>query len=82
MIDKIFQWVANLHGDGKTTEEICKEWHCFWIGWAEMMCLRIPPILPEMENVFTELEMDWHYYTMGRACGVLSWIIIIKAVFL
>ena len=49
------------------------EWHAFWIGLFEVMCLgthKQPMPSKELEYIKTE----WHYYMFGRALGVLCWI--------
>ena len=71
----MFDLIARL--TGKDAEAVSHEWHSFWIGFAEMLCLRIPPLAPITEHMLTEMDCEWHYYAMGRAAGVLSWVVIL-----
>ena len=75
MIKKIFELVAGLHGD-KTFEDVVKEWHSFWIGWAEMATFGIRPQVPINEYALGEMSKEWHYYNIGRAAGVVMWFLI------
>ncbi len=76
MIDRFFHWLADLHGS-KTVDEVCREWHSFVIGWAEMFCFRIPPMVRITKHSLNDIRNEWHYYTGGRAAGVISWVIIL-----
>jgi len=76
VISRFFEFLAWLHGD-KPIEEVCEEWHSFWVGFYEMICLRIPPVAPMSEHTLKEIDNEWHYYGWGRACGVLLWVIIL-----
>jgi len=71
----MIDWIAKL--TGKEPEQVCKEWHSWWIGWAEMICLRIPSRFPITEFAKKEMENEYHYHSMGRATGVLTWVIIL-----
>ena len=61
----------------KPIEIVCHEWHSFWVGFAEMVCLRIPPLVHITEQMLTEMNSEWHYYAMGRAAGMIFWVIIL-----
>ena len=71
----MFDLIARLTGND--VEVVSREWHSFWVGFAEMMCLRIPPLVPITEHMISEMLHEWHYYAMGRAAGVLSWVVIL-----
>ena len=71
----MIDWIAKL--TGKEPEQVCKEWHSWWIGWAEMICLRIPPRFPMTDHARTEMKQEEHYYHWGRATGILAWVIIL-----
>lgn len=77
MFDKLFQFLAWLHGGGKDTDEVAREHHSFWVGWAEAFCFHIPPMIPKTDYFMYEVEGEWHYYMWGRAMGVLTWAVII-----
>lgn len=75
----MIDWIARLIG--KESEQVCKEWHSWWIGWAEMICLRIPPTVPITDYARLEMKQEWHYFQVGRAAGVLTWVIILIGIF-
>jgi len=68
----MFDWIARL--TDKDVEVVSREWHSFWVGFAEMVCLRIPPFAPITEHMLNEMSCEWHYYAVGRACGVMFWV--------
>ena len=69
MFSKLFEFVAWLHGDGKTPEQVCQEWHSLLIGFAEMFCLSIPSRFPVTEVAIEEMAKEFHYYNIGRGIG-------------
>ena len=71
MIDWIAKWT------NKKPEQVCCEWHSWWIGWAETICLFIPSRFPITKHAKKEMADEFHYYGMGRAGGVISWVIIL-----
>jgi len=75
LTDRWFAWIAKLQG--KTSEQVCREHHTFWIGCFEMICLRIPPRFSMTDHARTEMKQEEHYYHWGRATGILSWVIIL-----
>ena len=77
MLDRIFQWAVKFHGGDKMPEEVCREWHSFLIGWAEMFCLGIPSKLPVTELAIEEMEREFHYYQVGRWLGFACLIVLI-----
>lgn len=81
MFAKLFEFIAWLHGGGKTPEQVCREWHSFLIGWAEMFCFSIPSRFPITELAKQEMEKESHYYEVGRGVGVASWVVIVMVVF-
>lgn len=56
---------------GKESKQVCKEWHTLWIGWAEMICLRIPARFPMTDHARMQMKKEEHYYHMGRAIGTI-----------
>ena len=62
---------------GKEPEQVCREWHSLWIGWAEMICLSIPSRFPITDFAKGQMKDEFHYYNMGRASGVICWVIIL-----
>ncbi|GAH35456.1 unnamed protein product [marine sediment metagenome] len=81
MFAKLFEWVALLHGGGKTPEQVCQEWHSFLIGFAEAFCLFIPSMFPQTTHAHCEMKEEFHYYGIGRAGGVLAWVLILIGIF-
>ena len=77
MLSKLFELIAWFHGNNKSTEEIAREAHSFELGFAEMICLRIPSFYPPTEFSKGEMENEYHYFSLGRAGGVISWVIIL-----
>jgi len=75
----MFEWIAYL--TGKEPEQVCREWHSFWIGWAEMVCLSIPSRFPITVYAKKEMSKEYHYYNIGRGIGIITIVILIKAVF-
>ena len=75
MIKRIFRFIAKLLKKDK--KELFREWHSFWIGWAEMVCFRINPNFPKTLMAVKEMRNEWHYYMVGRAAGILTWVIIV-----
>jgi len=61
----------------KKPEEVCREWHCLEIGFAEMFCFRVPSVVSITDFARLEIKNEWHYYQVGRFGGVLSWVIIL-----
>lgn len=80
MIHRLFAWWASQF-EGKDIEEVVEEWHSFWIGVFEMVCLRIPPLAQVNEYALDELSEEYHYYAWGRAVGVMFWIVIVRCIF-
>lgn len=54
---------------GKEPEQVCREWHSFWIGWSEMICLSIPARFPMTDHARFEMKNEEHYYQVGRGIG-------------
>ena len=71
----MIDWIAKI--TGKKPEQVCREWHSFWIGWAEIICLRIPPRFPITDHARLEMENEEHYYHMGRAIAILCWVVVL-----
>ena len=69
------RWIERL--TGKDAEALYREWHSFWIGWAEMICLRIPPRFPMTDHARLEMKSEEHYYHMGRAIGIMCWVVVL-----
>ena len=67
MIDKIFKAIAWLHGGGKDTDEVCREWHSFINGFGEGFTLFVPTRFPVTSLALTEMAKEFHYYVAGRA---------------
>jgi len=76
MIDWIARWT------NKDAEQVCREWHSWWIGWAEAICLFIPSRFPITKHAKGEMAKEFHYHELGRACGVLTWLLILIGIFL
>ena len=74
----MIDWIAYLLN--KTPEEVCREWHCLEIGWAETFCFCIPARFPITAFAKKEMENESHYYGIGRGAGVLSWVIILISI--
>lgn len=66
----IIDWLAKLQG--KEPKEVCKEWHSWWVGWAEMVSLRIPPRFPMTDHTRLDMKENEHYYHIGRAIGTVT----------
>ena len=62
---------------GKDADTLYREWHSLETGWAEMICFRIPPLVSITKHMLNEMTSEWHYYAVGRASGVITWIVII-----
>lgn len=77
MLSKLYKLVAWFHGDNKPTEEIAREIHCFEIGFAETFCLFIPSRFPPTTFAHFEMKEEFHYYGIGRAVGILTWVLIL-----
>ena len=56
---------------GKSAEIVTKEWHAYWIGFSEMVCFRIPPLVEITCHSLDEISGEWHYYMWGRGTGTL-----------
>lgn len=70
----------NLSEFMNTTEEL----HAFTHGICEVLCPWPPYRKAMAEDRARELEAEYQYYQLGRAAGVIAWIIIaivIKGVF-
>ena len=65
---------------GKDADTLYREWHSFWIGFSEMVCLRIPPLVPVTDHILNEISCEWHWYAVGRASGVLTWVALLSAI--
>lgn len=74
----MIDWIATLFN--KEPEEICREWHCFEIGWAETFCFCIPARFPITDFAKEEMEREFHYYGIGRVAGVLLWVVILVCI--
>ena len=71
----IIDWIAKV--TGKEPSQVCNEWHSWWLGWAEAICLFIPSRFPITKFAKDEMAKEFHYYGVGRASGVLTWVIIL-----
>lgn len=57
-----------------------QEFHAFVHGFCEILC-PWPPLRHYMsDEKYTELKAEYHYYTFGRAVGVIAWLIIAKII--
>jgi len=54
-----------------------KERHSFVIGFSEAICFFIKSHLPTHSASYNPIYSEEHYYTIGRAAGVLFYVIII-----
>ena len=75
----MFEWIGKLLG--KSAEQVGHEWHSFWIGWAEMICLSIPSRFPITAYALKEMAKEYHYYNIGRGMGAITIVILIKRLF-
>ena len=57
--------------------DIGEEWHAFVIGFCEILC-PWPPRHPI--NSTNSINSEYHYYTFGRAIGVIAWLIIATSI--
>ena len=80
MFSRLFEWVAWLHGNGKTADQVCREWHSLLIGYAEMVCLSIPARFAPTTHAHFEMKEEYHYFAVGRALGVLTWVLILVSI--
>ena len=51
------------------------EWHSFVLGWSEIICPWHPYFPLDAQSC---VEDEPHYYTFGRAVGMLTWVGIIS----
>ena len=56
-----------------------QEWHAFVEGFCEILC-PWPAKHQLSAQLLKELKADHHYYTFGRAIGVIAWLIIAKII--
>ena len=54
-----------------------EERHAFVIGFCEVFCPWPPRFRSQPTQVFCS---EYHYYTFGRALGVIAWLIIAKVI--
>ena len=78
--NKMIDWIAWI--TGKDPSQVCREWHSWWIGWAEAICLFIPSRFSVTEFAQEEMAEEFHYHELGRALGVLTWLLILVGIFL
>lgn len=60
-----------------------QEWHALVEGFCEVLC-PWPARHQPNDELLNDLKADHHYYVLGRALGVIAWLIIaiiIKEVF-
>lgn len=57
----------------------CDEWHAFINGFCEVLC-PWPPRRLMSEELQEQIASEYHYYMLGRAIGVIAWLIIAKIV--
>lgn len=60
------------------------EFHAFVIGICEIICPWPPYFKGMPDHECSDLRMEFHYYTLGRATGVYAWLVlayIIKELF-
>ena len=74
MFYKYFEFLQWLHSGGKDLDEIAKEHHSFWLGWCEVICFGKKPIHPMPMEYPNPLKNEWHYYRLGMAAGVFTWL--------
>ncbi|MBA7680524.1 hypothetical protein ES703_88841 [subsurface metagenome] len=55
------------------------ERHAFWIGFLETLIPRRPLIKPLAPNGHP-LQNEYHYYSFGRAMGLIPWLILLVAI--
>jgi|GEM_PF-5929329 len=77
MFDRLFEWIASLHGGGKDADEVCREWHSFLIGFCETLCLTIPSRFGPTKVSENEMAEEYHYYQVGRGVGFAVIIVIV-----
>jgi len=71
MIDKVFHWVAEIHGGSKKVVEVVAEWHAFTQGLCEVMCPWPPRHKTMTKKLREEVESEHHYYVAGRVVGAV-----------
>jgi len=57
-----------------------EEWHALVQGWAEVICPWRPMHRILSEILANEIKSEHHYYMVGRALGVFTWIGIAKLI--
>ena len=76
MIDRMFRWWAKQFHE-KDWQDCVKEWHTFWIGFAESFCFFIKPHFPTTSMAKNEMKNEWHYYRIGNVAGIYAWVLIV-----
>ena len=72
MFAKLFEFVAWLHGGGKTVEQVCREWHSFVIGVGDGFAFTGTTIADA-----EDLKGEVHYYKAGVFVGRLAFVVTI-----
>jgi hypothetical protein len=62
-----------------TFMDVYQEWHAFVEGFCEVLC-PWPAKHQPSEELLNDLKGDHHYYVLGRALGVIAWLIIAKII--
>ena len=57
-----------------------EEWHAFVIGFCEILCPRKPRNRVISQEIGEALKSEYHYYVVGRALGVIAWILLAKVI--
>ena len=53
--------------------DVYQEWHALVEGFCEVLCPWRARYEPS-EQLLNDLKGDHHYYTFGRAIGVIAWL--------
>ena len=57
-----------------------QEWHAFAIGFCEVLCPWPPRHKSMHKELRKQIACEYHYYMLGRAIGVIAWLIIAKII--
>ena len=72
MFAKLFEFIAWLHGGGKTAAQVCCEWHAFVIGVGDGFAFTGTTVADA-----EDLKGEMHYYKAGVFFGRLAFLIMI-----
>jgi hypothetical protein len=56
------------------------EWHALVDGFSEVICPWPPRHSINSIDSINSINSEYHYYTFGRALGVIAWLIIAKII--